>query len=99
MFVMTKPSYTEKIKEVIEKFDPKGSNRYFLFGSSVRKEKFRDIDLGVMGNEVAQKKLSELRDGFYDSKIPYNVDVVDLDEADSGFRDYVLTNEPIVWIH
>jgi predicted nucleotidyltransferase len=95
---MTKLRHEEKVKEVVKRFDPQGLNHYFLFGSSVRKEKFRDIDLGVVGNKTSQKKLSELRDGFYNSPIPYKVDVVDLDEADSDFRDYVLTNEPIVWI-
>jgi predicted nucleotidyltransferase len=95
---MTKPRYTEQVKEVVKKFDPTGSNRYFLFGSSVRAEKFRDIDLGVIGNRTSQKKLSDLRDRFYDAPIPYKVDVVDFDKADSDFREYVLHNEHIVWI-
>lgn len=88
----------QKVKDILEKFDPHGSNRYFLFGSSVQKEKFHDIDLGVVGNRSSQKRLSELRDRFYDSRIPYKVDVVDFDAADSDFREYVLRNEPIVWI-
>ena len=95
---MTEPRYAEQIKEVVAKFDPAGSNRYFLFGSSVRKEKFHDIDLGVVGNASSRKKLSELRDGLYDSVIPYKVDVVDIDAAESVFRDYVLAREPLVWI-
>lgn len=95
---MTKPRYIEQVKDVISKFDPQGSNRYFLFGSSVRKEKFHDIDLGVTGNKSSQKRLSELRDNFYDSNIPYKVDVIDFDAADSDFREYVLHKETKVWI-
>ena len=95
---MTKTRYIEQVKSVVTKFDPRGSNRYFLFGSSVRKGKFHDIDLAVVGNKLSQKKLSELRDSFYDSNIPYKVDVVDFDAADSDFREYVLYNEPVVWI-
>ncbi|OGG61993.1 hypothetical protein A3C21_00680 [Candidatus Kaiserbacteria bacterium RIFCSPHIGHO2_02_FULL_59_21] len=95
---MKNPRYAEQVKEIVEKFDPYGSNRYFLFGSSVRKEKFHDIDLGVVGNRSSRKKLSELRDRFYDSGIPYKVDVVDFDDADADFREYVLHNEPVVWI-
>jgi predicted nucleotidyltransferase len=96
---MTASRYISQVKEVVGKFDPLGSNRYFLFGSAVRKEKFRDIDLGVVGNKSSQKKLSDLRDRFYDSAIPYKVDVVDFDAADEDFREYVLHNEPVVWIH
>lgn len=95
---MTEQKYADKLKRAIRKFDPQSSNRYFLFGSSVRKAKFHDIDLGVLGNKSAGKKLSELRDSLYDSDIPYKVDVVDFDAADADFRDYVLRNEPIVWI-
>ncbi|HXK38576.1 MAG TPA: nucleotidyltransferase domain-containing protein [Candidatus Paceibacterota bacterium] len=95
---MTKNNYIEQVKKVVTTFDPRGSNRYFLFGSSVRKQEFNDIDLAVVGNTVSQKKLSELRDSFYDSAIPYKVDVVDFDAADSDFREYVLHNEPVVWI-
>ncbi len=95
---MTAPRYTEHVKDVLLKFDPQGSNRYFFFGSSVRKEKFHDIDIGVVGNKSSKKKLSELRDHFYDSNIPYKVDVVDFDAADSDFREYVFQKEPILWI-
>ena len=98
MGAMTEPRYASHIQDVIQKFDPHASNRYFLFGSSVRKAKFHDIDLGVVGNKQSRKKLSELRDRFYDSNIPYKVDVVDFDEAGSDFRDYVLKNEPLVWL-
>ena len=95
---MTKTRYVNQVKNIVAKFDPQGLNKYFLFGSSVRKERFHDIDLGVVGNTSSQKQLSELRDCFYDSAIPYKVDVVDFDTADGDFREYVLTKEPIVWI-
>ncbi len=95
---MTKDRYIDQVKKVVAAFDPRGSNRYFLFGSSVRNEKFHDIDLAVVGNKISKKRLSELRDYFYDSNIPYKVDVVDFDEADKDFREHVLQNEPIVWI-
>lgn len=93
-----KTRYIDQVKKVVTTFDPRGSNRYFLFGSSVRKEKFHDIDLGVMGNKSSKRNLSELRDIFYDSPIPYKVDVTDFDAADSDFQEYVLRKEPIVWI-
>ena len=86
------------VAAVVGKFDPEGANRYFLFGSSVRGDTFRDIDLGVVGNERSGKQLSTLRDLFYDAPIPYKVDVVDFDLADKEFTDHVLQSEPLVWI-
>jgi len=97
-FGMTNPKYLDEIRRVVEKFDPARSNRYFLFGSAARKATFRDIDLGVMGNSQSRKKLSDLRDYFYDSRIPYKVDVVDFDEADSDFREHVIHDESLIWI-
>ena len=90
--------YLEPVQRVLRGFDPHQSNRYFLFGSSVRKKTFHDLDLGVIGNTRSHKRLADLRERFYDSNIPYKVDVVDLDAADEDFREYVLHNEPIVWI-
>jgi predicted nucleotidyltransferase len=86
------------LTQVLHQFDPEQSNKYFVFGSSVKGEGFHDIDLGVVGNSSTRKPLSELRERFYDAPIPYKVDVVDFDEADSEFRDYVSQREPLVWI-
>ena len=90
--------YTDTVRAIVRQFDPSGSNRYFLFGSSVRNERFRDIDVGVVGNAQSRKPLSRLHDLFYDSPIPYSVDVVDFDAADAEFKTFVFQNEPIVWI-
>ena len=79
-------------------FDPIAANRYFIFGSFVKDKNFHDIDLGVVGNAKSRKNLSELRDEFYDSAIPYKVDVVDIDEADPEFKSYVLNKEKILWL-
>jgi len=96
---MTKTQYIERVASIVSQFDPKKSNRYFLFGSSVRKERYGDIDLGVVGNKTAKKNLSELREYFYDSSIPYKVDVVDFDTVSQEFSEYVLKKEPIVWLN
>ena len=90
--------YLPELKKAISLFDAKEANRYFLFGSSARGDTYHDIDVGVEGNSQARLKLSELRERFYDAPIPYKVDVVDFDEADAEFRDYVFSREPLVWI-
>jgi predicted nucleotidyltransferase len=95
---MTANLYTQMVSDVITAFDPKGECRYFLFGSSVREKRFKDIDVGVVG-AGGDTNLSALRDRFYDSAIPYKVDIVDFDRADEDFKEYVFKNEPIVWIN
>ena len=90
--------YVNEIKNTILALDPTAANQYFLFGSFVKDKKFHDIDLGVMGNAKSRKNLSELRDEFYDSAIPYKVDVVDIDEANPDFKDHVLNEEKVVWL-
>ena len=90
--------YLNEIKNNILIFDPTAANRYFLFGSFVKDKKFHDIDLGVVGNAKSRKNLSELREEFYDSAIPYKIDVVDIDEADLDFKNHVLNEEKVVWL-
>ncbi len=90
--------YIDQVRSEIDLFDPHGTNKYFLFGSSVRAETFHDIDVGVVGNSTSKKSLSALRERFYDSSIPYRVDIVDFDGADDDFKKYVFDNEPLVWI-
>jgi len=96
---MIQPKYIAKIKDEVHAFDPEGKNRYFIFGSSVRKDRFHDIDLGVVGTKSDDKKIYDLKDRLYESDIPYIVDVVDFDEARRSFTDYVFKNEPIVWLN
>ena len=93
-----KSRYFKQIKRKITEFDPSRANKYFLFGSFVRGEKYHDIDLGVIGNEKSRKNLSELEDVFYDSTIPYKVDIVDFDGAEKDFKHHVFKKEPLLWI-
>ena len=91
-------NYVEAVRDIVLQFDPTGENRYFQFGSSVRKSSYRDIDLGVVGNSRVRKELDTLREAFEESTIPYTVDIVDFDEADQYFREFVLSHEPLLWI-
>lgn len=91
--------YLPKIKEVIKDFDPSLRNRYFVFGSSLRKEKFNDIDIGVIGAKTSGIRVSDLKEKIEETTIPYFFDVVDFDSAQKSFRDYVFNNESVVWIN
>jgi len=96
---MISPKYTQKIKSTISSFDPQRENKYFLFGSATRKEKFGDVDVGVMGNARSAKNLADLREQFEESTLPYFVDVVDFDAASSEFTEYVRSAENLVWLN
>jgi predicted nucleotidyltransferase len=96
---MTVDKYIPKIRKITESFDPTGRSRYFVFGSSVRKDKFNDIDIGVVGAKSGGINTTKLKAKIEDTNIPYFVDVVDFDRASQSFKDYVFSNEPIVWIN
>ncbi len=91
--------YLPKIKEVIKSLDPSFQNRYFVFGSSLYKERFNDIDIGVLGAKTSGIGVSDLKEKIEDTTIPYFVDVIDFDSVKKSFRDYVFNNGPIVWIN
>lgn len=99
MTVIQDQKYIQDIKNTIEVFDPQHVNRYALFGSSTREDRFGDIDIAVVGNKKAQKPLYELRALFEGSTLPYFVDVVDVDSASESFSHYVFNNEHIVWLN
>ncbi len=90
--------YLPKIKEVIKGFDPSLQNRYFIFGSSLHKERFNDIDIGVIGAKTSGIKVSDLKEKIEETTIPYFFDVVDFDSAQKSFSDYVFNNESVLWI-
>jgi len=91
--------YIERLRSEISSFDPSGKNRYFLFGSATRKDRFGDVDIGVVGNARAHKRLEELRERFEESTFPYAVDVVDFDTASEDFSSHVQKKEPLIWLN
>ncbi|MHB1682377.1 MAG: type VII toxin-antitoxin system MntA family adenylyltransferase antitoxin [Bacilli bacterium] len=71
----------------------------YLFGSFARgdEQTSSDIDVGIEApTTVPFDKLSNLRQEFEDSTIPYRVDVVDLNTASATLRDKV-RKEGIRW--
>jgi predicted nucleotidyltransferase len=93
---MIKKKYLDKIKLEIK---PIANNnklaKFFIFGSSLRQDKFGDIDLAVVG--ASRQVLGEIKDKFADSSLPYFVDVVDFSKASAKFKENVLSDK-ILWI-
>ncbi len=73
------------------------SARVWLFGSRARGTARRtsDIDIAVDG-PIPIGLLSHVREALEESNVPVRVDVIDLRDADAGFRARVL-EEGVLW--
>ena len=73
--------------------------KVYLFGSWAKGHATRgsDIDVAVVGEQpVSPWLLSEIRERLEESSVLYPVDLVDLSNASSSFRERVLA-EGILW--
>lgn len=73
--------------------------RVFLFGSRARGDggAASDIDIGILPEvPLPAGALAEIREELEESGIPYQVDVVDLSQADAHLRERVL-REGVLW--
>lgn len=93
---MTRETVISAITPFMKKHLAAGA-KAFVFGSLLRKEKFYDIDIGILGN-VDRGKLARLREDFEESTFPYKVDVVDFTRVNEEFRKKVFEKE-IVWLN
>lgn len=72
-------------------------NKAFIFGSSLRKDNFYDVDIAIQG-VVDKEKILDLKLSFEASNFPRPVDIIDFDSADADFQNYVLHKEIKEWI-
>lgn len=70
--------------------------KFFIYGSSLVKERFGDIDIGVEG-EVDMRDIGALKEAFEESTLPYFVDVVNFNSVSEEFRENV-RKQKIVWL-
>lgn len=82
--------YLETIVKIIRQYIP--DQRVCLFGSRTKEiaKPFSDIDLVIMSeNKISLSKMSELRDAFSESDLPYRVDVLDWSTTNQEFKQAV----------
>lgn len=83
----------EKYITFIKKaFDERLNNyKLYLFGSRAkgRARKYSDIDLAVDSAELTDKIKSDLEIYFTDSTIPYEIDIVDLNNINDNFKNLI----------
>ncbi|MFH1838255.1 MAG: nucleotidyltransferase domain-containing protein [Candidatus Kuenenbacteria bacterium] len=93
---MIKDKYLQIVKNKINKFNQNKNLKFFVFGSSLIKEHFGDLDLGVMG-DIENKELNELKEEFTNSTFPYFVDIINFDKVSDEFKENIFNNK-ILWI-
>ena len=73
--------------------------RVYLFGSFARHtaQQFSDIDVAIEAQDaLSPVLLAEIREALDESRVPYEVDLVDLNRASPALRDAV-RQEGILW--
>lgn len=93
---MIKDKYRKQIVDIVQRYTRDKEVQVFLFGSSVRKNRFGDCDIGLMGN-VSEDEIHRMREQLVHSTIPYKVDVINFNSVSNSFRQNVLQG-PLLWI-
>lgn len=94
--IMFPIKYRNQIRKIISELAT-GETKAFIFGSSLGKGNFNDIDIGILDQFMSEKTLSEIRNRLEESRIPYTIDIVHMNTVDKAFRNKVL-KEKIVWL-
>jgi predicted nucleotidyltransferase len=96
-FNMLKKRYLEKIKSEAKQFAKKNKGvKIFIFGSSLLRKDFGDVDLGISG-KVNYRAIAELKENFSASTIPYFIDIVNFNKVSKEFKENVF-REKVLWI-
>jgi hypothetical protein len=80
---MIKKRYLIMIEGIFgEHLDKK--SEVFIFGSYLTTDFFDDIEVGF--DKISRSKISEIKETFEKSNLPYKVDLVDFSKAKSDFK-------------
>ena len=93
---MIKDKYLRQVTDKISEFNNGKNLKFFIFGSSLVKDDFGDLDLGVMG-EINEGNIAKLKDELAESSLPYSVDIVNFNKVSQEFKENVL-GQKILWL-
>ncbi len=96
MITDEKKYYSSLKKNLLDFFENDKKVQIFIFGSSVKDNRFGDIDIGVIG-DVTDKEIRDLKEFFEESNFPFFVDVINFNKVEKSFKENVLNNK-ILWI-
>lgn len=93
---MLKKVYQNLIREILQKYtSPKA--KIFIFGSSIKSRRFKDIDIGIQDSEINESSLRKAKEELEDSILPYKVDIIDFEKVDQDFKKKVFEDQ-ILWL-
>lgn len=93
---MLKKKYLKWLKKDLDAFFNRKNVQIFIFGTSLKKNNFADVDVGVLG-EITDKDLQQLREQFEESNFPYFIDIVNFNKVKNSFKKNVFNGE-LMWI-
>jgi predicted nucleotidyltransferase len=99
--IVIQPHEWEELSAILQKKLP--GRKVWAFGSRAtgrRVKRFSDLDLAIEGKEMTLREAAMLDEALDESRLPFKVDVVELDRLAPAFRaaiepDLVLLLEPV----
>jgi len=85
--------WRKQVKETVRKYLPAADFKIFIFGSRALDlhRPFSDVDLGILGPKMIPGNiLIRIEEELENSRIPYEIDVVDLKRVSNQFRSLAL---------
>lgn len=84
--------YIKFIKNIISKYLDEYS--LYLFGSRAKgvAKKYSDIDLAILANNFSSEIKNKLEFEFENSTLPYEVDLIDLNNVNDEFKKLILSS-------
>lgn len=93
---MLHQDYQNLIREIVNKYVSKNA-KIFVFGSSVRSDRFKDIDIGIQNTEASEASLAKAKEELEESILPYKVDIIDFSKVEEDFKKQVFKDK-ILWL-
>lgn len=93
---MLKHKYLTQLKDILNRHLLGEKVKIFIYGSSIERDEFRDIDVGIEG-AVDDRQISSLKEQIEQSSLPYFVDVINFNKVSSDFKKAVFQGK-ILWI-
>jgi predicted nucleotidyltransferase len=88
--------YQRQLIDILKKYPELRKAQVFLFGSALGKKHFRDVDIGVQGKVLAET-MAKVREELEESLLPFKVDLVNFEEVDEDFKNYVFSQR-VLWL-
>ncbi|MGB1092198.1 MAG: nucleotidyltransferase family protein [Oceanobacter sp.] len=101
MTIHLTPAELDTVRDILTTWLPE--HEVLAFGSRVHGinlKPFSDLDLAINGEEIDALTLTNLRNAFSESDLPFRVDLVELTETTPEFRARIERQcEPILPVH